>query len=250
MKVKRSIVFTVFLILGSYIGHSQDSLKRSALSLSFGVADIRNKDKFQSLYTYKGRNILINSVYEKVKAKGLHVFELTYSAGKVHSIISPEANNAIALLSYDYFFTPRNRVQEKKLTSAIGFGLHSMANRINYLPEVNLSKKYITGTAALTLSGYFNYQLSKRNKLSMRAMLPIYGLAYRPDFEINGKTLVEATNLSNSIFISGKLEYQYAINSKLGLKVSYHFNYFSFDHPRPINLLQNGITMGLVLKLK
>ena len=71
------------------------------------------------------------------------------------------------------------------------------------------------------------------------------GFVYRPDFEINGKTLTKATVLGKGSLFSVKVEYDHKLSSKLYLTASYNYNYFTFDEPRPITILTNGLLIGL-----
>ena len=79
----------------------------------------------------------------------------------------------------------------------------------------------------------------------MQLGIPVFGLVYRPDFEINGKTLTKTTLIGKSNLFSVKLEYAYKLTNRLDFTATYTYNYFMFDEPRPITILQNGLAIGI-----
>ena len=238
------ISFVIFITL-SNVTHAQDSLKYSTISLGIGLNTISNKDVFQSPYIYRGTNLLFNSTYTCFRTSGQHIIDLTYSSGQMESIISPKADNKLLLFNYDYLFNLKTKGVNEKFTPSLGFGLHTLLSNTNYLPKIESPKGYLSGGAYLTLSGNILYHLNKKNSVGMQIGLPVFGLVYRPDFEINGKTLTKATLIGKSNLFSIKLEYNYRLTPKLNLKTTYNYNYFTFDEPRPITILQNGLLIGL-----
>lgn len=233
------------VVLASTITNAQDSLKHSTLSFSVGLNSISNKDAFQSPYTYRGTNLLFNSTYIGFGAKGQHIIDLTYSGGQIKSIVSPQANNQLLRLNYDYLFNLKGKNTNEKFTPSLGIGFHTLLSNTNYLPKVESPKSYFSGVAYLTLSGNILYRLNKKSSIRTQLGLPVVGLVYRPDFEINGKTLTKTTLIGKSNLFSIKLEYDYKVTPKLSLTATYNYNYFTFDEPRPITILQNGLSIGL-----
>jgi hypothetical protein len=238
------ISFVIFITL-SNVTHAQDCLKYSTISLGIGLNTISNKDAFQSPYTYRGTNLLLNSTYTCFRTKGQHIIDLTYSSGQMESIVSPKANNKLILFNYDYLFNLKTKSANKKFAPSVGIGLHTLLSNTNYLPKVESPKNYLSGGAYLTLSGNILYHLNKKSSVRMQLGLPVFGLVYRPDFEINGKTLTKTTLIGKSSLLSVKLEYDYKLTPKLNLTAAYNYNYFTFDEPRPITILQNGLLIGL-----
>ena len=238
------ITFVLALALVS-LAHSQDSLKSSGISLSIGLNKFSNKDAFQSPYTYKGTNLLLNFMYTRASRKGEHSIDFTYSGGHMKSIVSPTANNQLFLFYYDYLFNLKTKNPEQKFTPSLGIGLHSLLNNTNYLPEVEGPVNYLSGGAFLTFSGNVLYRLTKKSSLRVQTGIPVFGFVYRPDFEINGKTLAKATVLGKGSLFSVKVEYDHKLSSKLYLTASYNYSYFTFDEPRPITILTNGLLIGL-----
>jgi hypothetical protein len=245
MSIGKCYVSFVFVLALSNAIHAQDSLKYSTLSFGIGLNTISNKDAFQSPYTYRGTNLLFNSTYTRFRTKGQHIIDLTYSGGQIESIVSPKADNKLLLFNYDYLFNLKTQGANEKFLTSLGFGLHTLLSNTNYLPEVESPKSYLSGGAYLTVSGNILYHLNKKNSVRVQLGLPLFGLVYRPDFEINGKTLTKATLIGKSNLFSIKLEYDYKLTPKLDLTATYNYNYFSFDEPRPILILQNGLSIGL-----
>ena len=238
------IIFGLVLVL-STVAHGQDSLKYSAISLSVGLNKLSNKDAFQSPYTYKGTNLLVNFLYTRARRKGEHIIDVTYSGGQIKSVVSPNANNQLFLFYYDYLFNLRTKNLEQKITPSLGIGVHSLLSNTNYLPDIESPVSYLSGGAFLTFSGNILYRLNKKSSVRLQAGLPVFGFVYRPDFEINGKTLTKTTVLGNGNLFSVKVELDYKLSSKLYLTASYRYNYFSFEEPRPITILTNGMLVGL-----
>jgi len=238
MSIRKCFMNFVLVLALSNVTHAQDSLKYSALSFGIGLNTMSNKDAFQSPYTYRGTNLLFNSTYTRFRTKGQYIIDLTYSGGQIESIVSPKADNKLLLFNYDYLFNFKANSLNKKFTPSLGIGLHTFLSNTNYLPKVESPKSYLSGGAYLTLSGNIHYHLNKKSSVRMQVGLPIFGLVYRPNFEIKGKTLTKTT-------LIGKLEYDYKLSPKLNLTATYNYNYFAFDEPRPITILQNGLLIGL-----
>ena len=235
----------IIVLVSSTIANAQDSSKYSTLALSFGLHKVSNKDIFQSPYTYRGTNVLFNSIYTRGGAKGQHILDLTYSGGQINSIISPQADNQLLLLNYDYLFNLRTRRVNKKIAPSLGIGLHTLLSNTNFLPNVASPTNYLSGGAYLTLSGNVLLHLNKKSNVRIQLGLPIFGLIYRPDFEINGKTLTKTTLPGESNLFSAKLEYDYKLTPMLNFTATCNYNYFRVDEPRPIAILQNGLLIGL-----
>jgi len=245
MSVRICFTIFVFALVFSNVTHGQDSLKRSAISLSIGLNKLSNKDAFQSPYTYKGTNLLLNFMYTRGSRTGEHIIDVTYSGGHMKSIVSPTANNQLFLFYYDYLFNLKTKNFEKKFTPSLGIGLRSLLSNTNYLPDVEGPVNYLSAGAFLTFSGNILYRLTKKSSVRVQAGIPVVGFVYRPDFEINGKTLTKATVLDKGSLFSVKVEYDHKLSSKLYLTASYNYNYFTFDEPRPITILTNGLLIGL-----
>jgi hypothetical protein len=245
MSFRICLIIFVLALFVSGVAHGQDSLKYSGISLSIGLNKLSNKDAFQSPYTYKGTNLLLNFMYTRAGRKGEHIVDVTYSGGQIKSVVSPEADNQLFLFYYDYLFNLRTKNVDEKFTPSLGIGVHSLLSNTNYLPDVEGPVSYLSGGAFLTFSGNILYRLNKKSSVRIQAGLPVFGFVYRPDFEINGKTLTKTTGLGNGNLFSVKVEYDYKLSSKLYLTASYSYNYFSFDEPRAITILTNGLLVGL-----
>jgi hypothetical protein len=245
MNIKKFFIGFLVILALSNVGLAQDSLKYSTISLSIGLNNISDKDEFQSPYTYKATNLLFNSTYTRFLQRGQHIIDLTYSGGHIESVVSPQANNKLVLLNYDFLFNLNRKRFSKKLIPSLGIGLHTLLSTTNYLPEIEAPVSYTSAGSYLTLSGNILYLLSKKSSLSMQLGLPVFGLVYRPDFEINGKTLTKTTLIGQSALFSAKMEYSLKLNPSLNFIATYNYNYLTFDEPRPITILQNGLSIGL-----
>jgi hypothetical protein len=245
MSIDKYFLSLALLLALSNVTQGQDSLKHSTLSMSIGVNNTSNKDEFQSPYTYKGTNLLFHSTYTKFATTGQYFVDFTFSQGKFESIVSPKADNALLLFNYDYLFNLKTKGTNGKFYPSLGFGVHTLLSNSNYLPEIESSNSYLTAGAYLALSGNLTYRISDRSTLRIQLALPVFGLVYRPDFEINGKTLTKTTSIGQSGLFSAKLEYAYKLNPKLSVLATYTYNYFTFDEPRAITILQNGLSIGI-----
>ena len=225
--------------------NAQDSTRSSALAFNIGLNTTYNKDKFQSPYTYSGTNLLINSTFTRSQAKGQHRIDLTYSGGHIKSIVSPEANTTLLLLSYDYLLNLRSKKSDRKFMPSLGMGLHTLLSNVNYLPKIESPVNYLSGCAYLTLSGNASYIFSNKSRVTIQGALPFFGLVYRPDFEINGKTLTKTAFWAKGNLFNVKLEYEYTLTPKLNITATYQYSYFTYDEPRPVTILQNGFLIGL-----
>ena len=245
MSIRKHHIGFVLALALSNVTHAQDSLKHSTLSFGVGLNIISNKDAFEAPYTYRGNNFLFNSTYTRFGKKRQHIIDLTYSGGQVESIVSPKANNKLLFFNYDYLFNLKTKNDNKKFAPSLGIGVHTLMSNTNYLPKIESPKSYLSGGAYLTLSGNIVYHLNKKSNVRMQLGLPVFGLVYRPDFEINGKTLTKTTLIGKSSLFSAKLEYDYKLTRNLNLTATYNYNYFTFDEPLPITILQSGLLIGL-----
>jgi hypothetical protein len=235
----------IVVSLYAHLANGQDTLRHFSLSPYAGVANLQLKDKFQSPYTYSGMNPLIGLRGTMTGSKGSHYLDLSYSWGKIQSIVSPIANTATLTVHYDYLFyltKPNNR---KRLVVSAGLGLHSITNRSTYLPNIELPVDYISSSAFLSATGQVHYSLNKKNQFTAQASLPIAGIIYRPDFDVNGKSLLKFASPTSSQLFYFKASYARLLRPSLHLTATYDYSYFSTDKPRPMTLLNQGLTIGL-----
>jgi hypothetical protein len=90
--------------------------------------------------------------------------------------------------------------------------------------------------------------LNEKNRIGISLRLPLIGLAYRPDFEAEGREYFGMNTLLTNPGISGILEYEYRIGPYYGMMFRYLYSYYTFPDPRMFALMQNAITVGLNLK--
>lgn len=246
-KIKLPLII-ILHIAQMHVSEAQNSQAYSTFSLNLGVNQTWTKDEFQSPYTHKGLNPLIHASYERVKKRGQHSLDLSYSSGKIKSIVSPHANQKLITLNYDYFFNTKSRKINQRLYTSFGVGLHTFLSATNYLPDIEQSLNNYSGNIYLTLSVCASYQLSNKSRIKMQIELPTIGVVYRPDFEINGKTLTNISTLNDRFLISTALGYEFRLSSKVSVTADYRFKYFAFDEPRPLVNIQNGFSLGLKYK--
>jgi len=237
------IVFLIISITASISAIGQDSLKYSTVSFGLGVNRITFKDQFQSPFTHRGTNAAFNASYSRVKPKSAHEVTFLYSGGTIASSISPDADNRLISLNYNYGY--RIKSWNDKFFAYLGVGLSSFLNSTNYLPFVELSKTNLTGGASLFLSPSVTYKINKKNKLKASIGSSIVGLVYRPDFDINDKELLESSSFINNTWLKANIQYELQVATKYQLMINYQFDYFKFDQPRRTALMQNGLNFGV-----
>jgi hypothetical protein len=242
MNLRNYFLLSILALALSNASVAQDSL-HSTLSVSVGINKISNKDLFQSPYTYRGIAPRINAVYSNYTSKGKHTVDLMYSGGQIRSSISPQATNHLLLLNYDYLFNIR--LTNQKVNVSLGVGIHTFLAQTNYLPKIASPITYSTGGAYLTLGGQISYQMSKKSRLNLLAGLSVFGVTYRPDFEINGKTLTKTALPGKPNLFCTRLDYSYTLTSKLSVITTYTYSFFTYNEPRPIVILQNSLLLGL-----
>ena len=241
-----SIMMFISMAFSSWPILAQDSTRHHSLGVTLGVTSVHNKDEFQSPYTYKGTNFLLGLSYICTTPRNRHEVVFDLSGGHLQSSVSPVANSQTGLLTYDYFF--RTKAFASKLSGALGLGLHAIATRVNYLPDVELPKRYLTAGAFLAADGRLRYSISRRSALEFNASVSTLGVVYRPDFDIHGKSFTSAAFWGNSLFYTITLSYVYQLNPKLDFLVSYRYQNFVCNEPKPIYLSQQGLSIGLRMK--
>lgn len=245
MSLSKYWIFLLFILFQLNVVLGQDSSTYSGISLRSGVNYILNKDEFQSPFTYKGINPLLNSTYTRSTSKKLLFIDFSYSTGSIKSTVSPKAKNKIAGFSFDYLFKLRLNGCLSKFTPSVGFGVHALVSKTNYLPDIALPKKYLTAGSFLTLSGNGLYRINTKSNIGIQFNLSLFSFIYRPDFEINGNTLNTFSFIGKSNFVTAKLEYDYEISPKVKFTTTYGYSYFTFQDPRPITILQSGLLVGM-----
>jgi hypothetical protein len=246
-KVKFPAIIILHIAL-THVSEAQSIRAYSTFSLKLGAGQTLTKDEFQSQYTYKGFNPLIHASYERVKTRGQHNLDLSYSSGQIKSVVSPRASQKLISVNYDYFFNTKARKINRRLNTSVGVGLHAFLIGINYLPDIEQSLNNYSANLYLTLSMRMLYKFSNKSQIKVQVELPTVGVVYRPDFEINGKTLTKITTLNEKFLISTVLGYEFMVSSKVSLTADYYFKYFAVDEPRPLVNVQNSFSLGVKYK--
>jgi hypothetical protein len=244
----KTIQSLLILILLSFVGNSaaQTSPDTSTLYLSAGANILTHKDQFQSPYTFQGAELMFHLSHVRFKAKNIQNLNFGYSKGKIDPVVSPEAKNSMVFLNYALMY----RIPElpSSLSVSYGAGLAAMLTGSTYLPEIEKPARYATGNANLEAAGRISYTMNEKNRVGLSIRLPLIGLAYRPDFEVDGKEYIGMNSIITNPGISGIVEYEYRIGPYYGLMFKYLYSYYTFPDPRMFALLQNAFTVGFNLK--
>jgi hypothetical protein len=244
----KTIQSVLSLILLSFAGNmiAQTYMDTSTLYVSAGVNLITNKDQFQSPYTFQGAEIMFHLSHVRFKEKNIQNLNFGYSKGKIGPIVSPEAKNSLTFLNYALMY--RVTGLPPNLSLSLGGGLAGMLTGSTYLPEIEQPDRYVTANANLEAAGRISYTLDSKNRVGLSIRVPLIGLAYRPNFEVDGKEYFGMNSLITNPGISGVLEYEYRIGPYYGLMFKYLYSYYTFPDPRMFTLMQNAFTAGFNLK--
>jgi hypothetical protein len=244
----KTIHYLSFLIIISFAGNSvaQTNPDTSTLYLSAGADIIRIKDQFQSPYTFQGAEMMFHLSHVRFKDHNIQNLNFGFSKGKITPVVSPYAKNSMVFLNYAYMY----RIPDLPpgLSLSFGAGLAAMLTGSTYLPETEKPKRYATANANLEAAGRVSYTVNEKNRLGLSIRLPLVGLAYRPDFEVDGPDYIGMNSIATNPGISGILEYEYRIGPYYGLMFKYLYNYYTFPDPRLFALMQNAFTVGFNLK--
>jgi hypothetical protein len=245
MKTLLSVIFLIWISF-PVISLAQASPDTSTLYLSAGADIITLKDQFQSPYTYQGTEMMFHLSHVRFKEKHVQNLNFGYSKGKIDPVISPEAKNSLIFLNYALMY--RIPKLPPNISIAVGGGLAAMLTGSTYLPEIQNPHRFVTANANLEAAGRFSYTLDEKNRVGLSLRIPLIGLAYRPDFEVNNQEYFGMNSLVTNPGISGILEYEYRIGPYYGLMFKYLYNYYTFPDPRMFALMQNAFTLGFNLK--
>jgi len=238
----------IILILLSCAGTSvaQTNPDTSTLYLSAGANIITLKDHFQSPYTFQGTEMMFHLAHVRFKDKNIQNLNFGYSKGKIGPVISPTAKNSYIFLNYALMY----RIQELPSNLSISYGgaLAAMLTGSTYLPEIEQPDRYVTANANLEAAGRISYTPDEKNRIGLSVRLPLIGLAYRPNYEVDGQDYVGMNSIVTNPGISGILEYEYRIGPYYGLMFKYLYTYYTFPDPRMFALMQNAFTVGFNLK--
>lgn len=244
----KTIQSVLFLILLSFAGNSiaQTNPDTSTLYLSAGANFITQKDQFQSPYTFQGGEMMFHLSHVRFKDNNIQNLNLGYSKGKIGPVVSPHAKNSLIFLNYALMY----RIPELPPNLALSFGgcLAAMLTGSTYLPEIQQPQRYVTANANFEAVGRISYSLDEKNRVGLSIRLPLIGLAYRPNFEVDGQDYIGMNSIVTNPGISGILEYEYRIGPYYGLMFKYLYGYYTFPDPRMFALMQNAFTVGFNLK--
>jgi hypothetical protein len=245
MKTLQSVIF---LILLSLAGKSiaQTNPDTSTLYLSAGANIITQKDQFQSPYTFQGAEMMFHLSHVRFKDNNIQNLNFGYSKGKIGPVASPEAKNSLVFLNYALMY--RVTGLPPNLSLSLGGGLAAMLTGSTYLPEIEQPDRFVTANANLEAAGRISYTFNSKNRVGLSVRLPLIGLAYRPNFEVDGRDYIGMNSIVTNPGISGILEYEYRIGPYYGLMFKYLYGYYTFPDPRMFALMQNAFTVGLNLK--
>ena len=245
MKTLQSVIFLVLL---SFAGNSvaQTNPDTSTLYLSAGANIITQKDQFQSPYTFQGVEMMFHLSHVRFKDNNIQNLNFGYSKGKIDPVVSPDAKNSQIFLNYAFMY----RLPELPSNLSLSFGgsLAGMLTGSTYLPEIEQPDRFVTANANLEAAGRISYTPDSKNRVGLSVRLPLIGLAYRPNFEVDGQDYIGMNSIATNPGISGILEYEYRIGPYYGLMFKYLYGYYTFPDPRMFALMQNAFTVGLNLK--
>ena len=245
MRTLFSVIILIWVSL-AVNSHAQSYPDTSTLYLSAGVEFITLKDHFQSPYTFQGTEMMFHLAHVRFKERNIQNLNFGYSKGKIDPVISPEAKNSLIFLNYALML--RVRKLPSNLTLSFGGGLAGLLTGSTYLPEIPNPQRYVTANANLEAAGRISYTLNEKNRVGLSVRVPLIGLAYRPDFEVDGPDYIGMNSLVTNPGFSGILEYELRIGPYYGLMFKYFYNYYTFPDPRMFALMQNGFTAGFNLK--
>lgn len=238
----------LILILLTFAGKlvAQTNPDTSTLYLSAGANIITIKDQFQSPYTFQGAEMMFHLSHVRFKEKNIQNLNFGYSKGKISPVISPSAKNSYTFLNYALMY----RIPElpSYLSIACGGGLAAILTGSTYLPEIEQPNRYVTANANLEAAGRISYTMNEKNRIGLSLRLPLIGLAYRPNYEVDGRDYIGMNSIVTNPGLSGILEYELRIGPYYGLMFKYLYNYYTFPDPRMFALMQNAFTAGFNLK--
>ncbi len=245
MRTSQTVIFLVLLSLAGNT-YAQVNPDTSTLYLSAGVDILTLKDQFQSPYTFRGAEMMFHLSHVRFKAKNIQNLNFGFSKGKISPVISPSAKNSYIFLNYALMY----RIPELPSNLSISYGgaLAAMLTGSTYLPEIEQPDRYVTANANLEAAGRISYTLNEKNRIGLSFRLPLIGLAYRPNYEVDGQDYVGMNSMITNPGISGILEYEYRIGPYYGLMFKYLYTYYTFPDPRMFALMQNAFTAGFNLK--
>ena len=245
MKTLQSVLILLLLF---FAGNSdaQTNPDTSTLYLSAGANIITLKDQFQSPYTFQGAKMMFHLSHVRFKDKNVQNLNFGYSKGKISPAVSPDAKNSVVFLNYALMYIiPK---MPKSLSVCVGGGLDAMLTGSTYLPEVEQPKRFATANANFDAAGRISYAPNSKHRVGISLRLPLIGLAYRPNFEVDGREYFGMNTLFTNPGISGIMEYEYRIGPYYGLMFKYLYNYYTFPDPRMFAMMQNAFTVGFNLK--
>lgn len=244
---QRLLLFVLGLFLHLYAveGLSQTSQKSKSLLLQAGVSPLRCKDYFHSPFTYRGINWHVGLVYQQESRNILYI-EGSYGRGSFQSLVSVPATAQLVNLLGGYFFQLGNKTSTtptcRFYVGGLGRGFSLLAN---YSPDLESSQTQTTLSTSINLAGSVRYQFNDTHRVTWTLYTPLAAAIYRPDYPFYGKDHWGWTGLGKSRIVSILLGYHYKLAGDWHLTASYHYDYFHYNQPQPIFLLNHYLSVGL-----
>jgi hypothetical protein len=246
--MKKSVTLSIVMLSVSLVGYGQEKkLTNREFSFGIGANSSYIKDEFHAPFTYKGINPSLSMNYRS--ERGNHEFNVqsVYTVGKNQSAVSLPARHAIFQFQANYLVR-LNRPQPR-LGVAAGVGATGLLATANYNPEISNATRYATAGLALSASGKITYRINEKTSLAAYVSLPLAGIAYRPTYPIDGKSLTGLTHAGKNPWFDSRLEFTRKINSKISFFVAVQFNYFAYQEPRNVAIMQRSLLAGLKINL-
>lgn len=240
MKLNRLLFTTA--ILSTVTVQSQTNQKKNQLEFSVGnnFGYLKNLE-FAPVVMYKYQGPVYKLDYTRTsKNKNLFEVELDYLKTELKTDVLSNLNNDFAKAGLGFSYL--KKIYEKE-RFAVHLGLQSQTNVSIYTnenPTFN-DGDYFTFHQEFGIAGKLNYQLSEKQYVSSKFVLPIMLLRVT---KADGKFYA----LDSYQSVLWDLEYGYKLSNHFDLKASYNFNYARLQVPSAYRELQHQLNLGINYK--
>jgi len=245
---------------------SESNLSKSCISADIGLTDFHIKDKYLSPLPFRGTFFTGTISFESKLLNTRHMVELFYSHGKP----SPDnqvfnVNQNVGSISYSFLMNAGAlNTGVSPINIFLGGGISSFVMNSDLVTNSKQGLGYFIDQGwywshSLNLNAEGEYLFSDKNILSIQFQIPVFKVVTRPSnghwmSTKNQKVLNNFLNaagggkgefLWKNFVLLYKIEYEQILNQRLGLKISYRFNYATSQTPFSMDMYMNNFLIGI-----
>jgi len=258
----KSFVFVLSFMLCSNFVFSQENTKelKKTYSLSLGYEKSYFKDINYSPLNQNGNGAVLQFQYEKqLKNNNLFSFGLDLPFAITQPKIANHFKAIQTIANIEVAYLKKLPVKNNKLQLFAGAQYHTYYHLVFYDGTEAFT---MFGVNGLDASAKLYYQLNEKQKIHIKASLPVLAQLVRPPYSGWDKFITDnpgkipkiltrgkITSLNKFFGVNFDLNYEYQYKTKRSLWLNYGLRYYTTNEVKKSIVLNNQINVGINFKL-